>query len=432
MKRWMLWVGGLVLAAAIAAPWAVGILTEQQWGEATREVNAAQPFLDFTTGHYQRHLFSSELEGQVDLRDPETGAILQIHFRGTVHHGVTGSRLELHPVAGDTAALATLFPDKQPSIVIETHLWGAAEVNVSVPAIELTDKTTGATVSMAASHGRVQTSDAGDHLEMSLRWPGMQVQAPDGRLSVSDLRIDESLDRLQGEVWTGGGHLGLARVTVAPSGRMPIALTNLTLESNVSADPTGERLNSQATVSVEKLAMGDEVSGPYQVAFAVRNASVAAWNELTATLRQIQQEALSATMNPGSGSTAGVNQQQTLQALAGAVRQFVAAGVAIGIPSLTASTPKGRIEGRIMLQHPTLPVAKRDELMLIMQRLTGSANLTVPAGLVASNAPLMNRLRLLLKQGLVTRKGDSFLFSATLKDLALTINGKEIPLPPLI
>ncbi len=430
MKRWMLWVGGFVLAAAVAAPWVVGILTERQWGEATREVNAAQPFLDFSTGHYQRHLFSADLGGQVNLRDPETGTVQKLQFRGTVHHGVTGSRVELHPVSDDNTALATLFPDRQPSIVIETHLWGDAEVNISVPAIELTDKHSGAVISIAGSHARVQTSDAGGQLSMSLNWPGMTVKAPGSRFSVDGIRFDETMTRLHGDVWTGGGHLGLARVVVAPEGHEPVALTNLAIDSNVSADQAGERLDSQATLSVDQLAMAGKTSGPYRMEFALRDVSVAAWQELKATLHQIQKNTLSAAAGPGS--TAAARQQQALQALAGALRRFAAAGVAIGIPSLTAATPNGRVEGSLMLTHPTLPVAKQDESMLIMQRLTGTASLTVPVSLVASNPTLMDRFRSLLKQGLVTREGGEVHFNATLKDLALTINGKEIPLPPLI
>lgn len=430
MRRWMLWVGGLVLTAAVAAPWAVGILTEQQWGEATREVNAAQPFLDFSTGHYQRHLFSAELTGRINLRDPQTGTVQQIHFRGTVHHGVTGSRLELHPSSDAANGLATLFPGRQPSIVIETHLWGAADVTVSVPAIELADDNTGASISIAASHARVRTSDTGDHLEVNLRWPGLKIQAPDGRLTVSDMRFDETMDRLQGDIWTGDGHLGLGKVTVAPKGHEPVELTNLAIDSSASADPAGERLDSRATVSVEHVVAGGEASGPYRLEFAVRNASISALNTLAASLRKIQQSALYAAADPAL--TAGERKQQALQALAGAVRQFAAAGVALGIPELTAATPEGRIEGSIMLRHPALPVAKRDELLLVMQRLTGTASLTVPVSLVAANAAIRERLGVLVKQGLVIRKGDSYQFNATLKDLALDINGKAIPLPPLI
>lgn len=432
MKRWMLWVGGLVLAAAIATPWAVGILTEQQWGEATREVNAAQPFLDFSTGHYQRHLFSAELEGRINLRDPQTGTVQKVHFKGTVHHGVTGSRLELHPVPDDAGTLATLFPHAQPSIVIETHLWGTADVTVSVPAIELDDQETGVAMSIAASQASVHTSNAGDRLDMNLHWPGLTVQAPTGQLAVSDIRFKESISRLQGDVWTGGGHLGVASVSVEPQGHQPVALTDLAVDSSVGAKQAGERLDSKTTLSVARVTAAGSSSGPYRMEFAIRNASVAAWNDLKTTMRTIQKQALAAATRPDSAETASARQQQAMNAIAGAVRRFAAAGVTLGIPSLTANTPKGLVEGSVMLQHPALPVAKRDDIMLVMQRLTGDARLTVPASLVASNPSVMSKLSTLIRQGLVTRQGDSFLFKATLKDLALEVNGKEIPLPPLI
>lgn len=416
-----------MLLMGIAAPWAVGILTEQQWGEATREVNAAQPFLAFSTAHYQRHFFSADVEGRINLRDPETGEIRQLPYRGTVDHGVTGSRLTLHPEKGETA-ISGLFPDEQPTIVITTHVWGAAEVSFSVPAIELKDANTGASVAIAASHGQFRVSDIGDHLAMSLDWPGMQIQAPNGKVEVSGIHFSESMTRLQGEVWTGSGHLGLAQVRVAPSDHAPMALTNLKIDSSVSADQSGERLDSRLTLSAEQLTAGDEVSGPFHLEFAVRNASVSAWNQLVATVHTLQ----AAPTDTGSATSPVEQRRQALQALSGALRQFAAAGVALGVPSLTLTTPEGVVNGRLMLRHPELPVAKQGELMLIMQRLTGTASLTIPAGLVASRATLMDQLGPLLQRGLVTRKGDEFRFSATLKDLELNINGKQIPLPPLI
>ena len=46
--------GAAVLAVAGAMPWLVGYVTEQQWQQATAEVNRSQSFVRMETGQYRR------------------------------------------------------------------------------------------------------------------------------------------------------------------------------------------------------------------------------------------------------------------------------------------------------------------------------------------------------------------------------------------
>jgi uncharacterized protein YdgA (DUF945 family) len=97
--KWMI-AGAGVLAVAGGLPWIVGYVTEQQWQQATEEVNSAQPFLRMETENYQRGILSARFNGSVNLTNPETGETQQFAYRATVSHGVTGSLMDFEPEGG--------------------------------------------------------------------------------------------------------------------------------------------------------------------------------------------------------------------------------------------------------------------------------------------------------------------------------------------
>ena len=87
--KWMI-AGAGVLAVAGGLPWVVGYVTEQQWHQATAEVNDAQPFLRMETDNYERGILGARFRGSVNLINPETGESQKLAYRANVTHGVTG------------------------------------------------------------------------------------------------------------------------------------------------------------------------------------------------------------------------------------------------------------------------------------------------------------------------------------------------------
>ena len=70
--------GAVLLVGAGAAPWGVGYVTEQQWQQATDEMNTAQPFVRVSTDDYQRGILGAETSGTLTMVDPATGDSRQI------------------------------------------------------------------------------------------------------------------------------------------------------------------------------------------------------------------------------------------------------------------------------------------------------------------------------------------------------------------
>ncbi|WP_269079125.1 DUF945 family protein [Marinobacter similis] len=108
-KKWII-TGVAVLAVAGAMPWVVGFVTEQQWQQATEEMNRAQSFLKMETGAYRRGVLGSELTGALVVQNPETGESHQVEYRANVTHGVTGSLLDFEPVDAGRRKDVTGFP----------------------------------------------------------------------------------------------------------------------------------------------------------------------------------------------------------------------------------------------------------------------------------------------------------------------------------
>ncbi|MEC7378090.1 MAG: DUF945 family protein, partial [Pseudomonadota bacterium] len=122
--KWMI-AGAGVLVVAGALPWGVGYVTQQQWQQATQEVNNSQPFVRLETGEYQRGILGSEVMGTVSLTNPDTGESRRFDFQADVTHGVTGSLMDFEPLGGWSAKGAGWFPDQEPKLTLETRLWGS-------------------------------------------------------------------------------------------------------------------------------------------------------------------------------------------------------------------------------------------------------------------------------------------------------------------
>ncbi|MDX1598347.1 MAG: DUF945 domain-containing protein, partial [Marinobacter sp.] len=85
----------------------------------------------------------------------------------------------------------------------------------------------------------------------------------------------------------------------------------------------------------------------------------------------------------------------------------------------------------LMVGHPTLSDQERSQMLMVMQRLTGHMELSLPLALAENHPDLMMQLAPLIKGGMMTRNGDRLAMSAQLKDLSVNVNGTVIPLPPL-
>ena len=426
--KWMI-AGAGVLAVAGGLPWVVGYATEQQWHQATAEVNDAQPFLRMETDNYERGILGARFRGSVNLINPETGESQKLAYRANVTHGVTGSLMDFQPEDGWAAGDTDWFSGEEPKLTLETRLWGTAVLELEAPQMTLTDPDTGETLASSGGLARIEVSEAGSQADALMVWPGVTLSGPDLDIQVSDFRLEQTMSHLTGEVWTGSGEIAVESVAVTPAAEAPFMLQGISVLSSSEPVNDGERLDSRMTFEVAGVSTADERYGPQRLVFALSGLDVAAWSNLTESLSSMQ--ALAITQASG-GPQQFEQQMAAMQQVNAAVRDLAAAGFSVGFPELTVTTPEGVIEGSARIAHPELTADQKAEMLMVMQQLTGKMDLSLPVALAEEYPEFRLQLAPLIKQGLLVEQGDSLVLDASMKDLVLDVNGVEIPLPPLL
>ena len=426
--KWMI-AGAGVLVVAGGLPWVVGYVTEQQWQQATAEVNSAQPFLKLETEAYHRGLLGSEVSGSVSLLNPETGEAKRVAFRADVTHGVTGSLMDFEPADGWSAPGMDWFAEEDPRLTLETRLWGTATLELEVPGMSVTDAGTGESLTSSGGLARIEISDAGTSAEALVVWPALRWSGPEVDVRVSDFRMEQTMNHLSGEVWTGSGEVGVESVSVTPDQEQAVALNGISVQSSSEAVSNGERLDSRVAFEVADIAFSDEAYGPQRLVFALQGLEVAAWSALTESLSAMQ--ALAVTQASG-GQAQFEKQMAAVEQMNTAVRNLAAAGFSVGFPELFVTTPEGPVTGSAQISHPELTADQKAEMLMVMQRLAGEMNVSLPLALAEKYPELQLQLAPLIKQGLLVQEGDRLVLEAQMKDLVVDVNGVEIPLPPLL
>jgi len=426
--KWMI-AGAGVLAVAGGLPWVVGYVTEQQWQQATAEVNKAQPFLRMETDNYERGILGAEFSGSVNLRNPETGESQRLAYRANVTHGVTGSLMDFQPESGWSSGDRDWFSGEEPRLTLETRLWGTAVLELEAPQMSVTDADTGETLASSGGLARIEISGAGSQADALMVWPAVTLAGPDLDIRVSDFRLEQTMSHLTGEVWTGSGEIVVGSVAVTPPQETPFVLQDISVRSSSEPVDGGKRLDSRMAFEVADVSTADNRYGPQRLVFALSGLDVAAWSGLTESLSSLQALAIS---DASGGPEQFEQQMAAMQEVNTAVRDLAAAGFSVGFPELTVTTPEGVVEGSARISHPTLTADQKAEMLMVMQRLTGEMNLSLPLALAESHPELQLQLAPMIKQGLLVQDGERLVLNASMEDLLLDVNGVEIPLPPLL
>ncbi|ARM82695.1 DUF945 family protein [Marinobacter salarius] len=427
-KQWMV-AGAAVLAVGVAAPWAVGYVTEQQWQRVTADVNQAQPLFKLQTRDYDRGYMGAEFAGTITIQDPDTGDEHSFDYQARVSHGVTGSLIDFTPPPELGAEVEKIFPDEKPRLTLETRLWGTAIAELSVPAVSVIDEETGESFDMSESFSRAEISGNGSQADILMLWPGAVIRGPDLRISIEDFRLEQTMEHLTGDVWLGGGDMSLARLEVAARGEPTLRFDDFSMSGETTTDDDGKSIDSEAVVTLEKVTADDESFGPHRMEMVLSGLDVQNWSDLTAAMTDMQAAALNTT---GGDSSAMMQQQmESMNRINQAMLGLAANGFSFGFPELSFATPYGPVNGEIMVQHPSLSDDEKDQMMMVMQQLTGNLDVSMPLALVEQHPELGMQVAPLIKQGMVVQEGDRLRIQGTLEDLALDINGNVIPLPPI-
>lgn len=422
--RWII-AGAAVLLVAGAMPWGIGYVTEMQWQQATRELNQSQPVLQVQTDAYRRGLLSAELEGELVVKHPETGERQRIPYQASVSHGVLGSLMDFEPAGGWNA---DWFPDKAPTLTLESRLWGTATLELTAPAMAIPNVEADATLRSSGGLVRVDIGNLGSEIDALMVWPALRLEGTGFDLNINDVHMEQSMTHLSGDLWTGKGELSVDTVAISQTDAPPITLAGLTVRSETEVTENDTRLDSSLSLDLDRLSIGDDAMGPHHLGFTFGNLDVASWSLLTDSLTELRMLALS-----GQTGAAHIEQQMAvMERVNTAIRNLAAAGFSAAMTSLRVMTPEGAVTGNAVIEHPQLTAREKTEMLMVMHRLTGHLNLSLPAALAEDYPDLRMQFAPLIKQGLLVQKGDELVMQAVMADLVLTVNDQPIPLPPLL
>ena len=425
MKKVWIIAGGVVLVAAVSAPWAVGKLTEQHWQSATEQFNASQPYFVMETETYERGYLGSEARGQLFAVDPDTGERYPVGWTGDISHGVTSSTIDFDFDFADDAGMEAVFPDEKPTVTVTTSAWGSSLVELNVPAIDYTDDSSGESLNVSASYATLNISEDGETLDARMQLPGLVLRGPDVRVSMENLNLDQHASLLTGKLWTGEATVTLDKVSVTSRDEPELVLEKLEMVSNSDADSAGEKFGLATTLTLDKVHYGDESQGPHTFRFGLSDVSVAAWNDMLEAVNQLQAMAVSGSDNP---QQAFEQQMQATMALTGSIEAMMADGLSTSA-ELDLSSPDGPVTGRLVISHPEQADGEPVPLMMIARTIEGEMSVRLPRALADRYPELGEELMPLLIQGVLVEEGDFYVMEASLNNMMVNLNGNEMPLP---
>jgi len=428
LNKWMI-AGAAILVFAGVAPWGVGYVTEQQWLQATEEVNSTQPFVRMETDQYQRGVMGSEASGSLTIVDPKTGDSHRIDFQFTVSHGVTGSLLDFRPSQGWQPEGADWFQDAEPSLTLETRLWGSATVEFQAPPMALEHPDGAESVRTSGGLARIDIGSMGEQADILMVWPELVLSGPRMNVKVEGFHLEQSMSWLVGGIWTGSGAMTLDSIALEGAAVPAVLVEGVALNSGSEATDGEEKLDSNVVLELESVQFGDKAYGPHRLEVAIEGVDVAGWNDFSSAMTDMQMMAVTGGADPRA---AFEQQMAVMQRFNDSIRGLAAAGFSVGIRELSLETTEGKVRGSLDISHPELSEEERENMLMVMQQLTGTLDFSMPLALAETYPVVQMQVSPLIKQGLLVREGDQLVMNGRMEDLVLDVNGVQIPLPPLL
>ncbi|WP_372965204.1 DUF945 family protein [Marinobacter sp.] len=426
LNKWTI-AGTAILLVAGVAPWGVGYVTEQQWLQATEEINGAQPFVRMETNRYQRGILSAEATGTLTIFDPKTGDSHSLDFQVAISHGVVGSFLDFRPSQGWQSEGNTWFEGPDPALTLETRLWGSAALEFQAPPVVINSPDRAESFRASGGLARIDIGHLGERADILLVWPEMTMSGPDLDITAEDFHFEQSLSWLTADIWTGSGTMTLGALTLESPDEPSLLVKGISFDTSSVASNGDQTLSSEAVLEIETVRFAENAYGPHRIAVAVDGVDVASWNDFSSAMADMQTLALGTDLRPGYEQ-----QMAAMQRFNDAIRGLAGKGFSVGVRELNLNTPEGKVQGSLDISHPALSEEDRANMLMVMQQLVGTVDFSMPLALAENYPAVRMQVAPLIKQGLLVQEGDQLVMTGRMKDVALDINGLQIPLPPLL
>jgi len=276
---------------------------------------------------------------------------------------------------------------------------------------------------------KLDVGSMGEQADLLMVWPEVALIGPQADVIVRGLELEQEMAWLSGDVWTGSGSMKLDNVSLQSPETPPIVIDGMILTSSSEASNEGRDLDSEAALKLESVTVDGASYGPHRLSLFLNGLDVASWNTFSDTMTELQVLQLQDELD---SREVFQQQMQLMQQMTQSVQSMVGAGFSAGIRELNVSTAEGTIEGDLELAHPRLSDTERQQMLMVMQRLTGSLSFSLPVALAEQYPEIRMQVAPLVKQGFFVQEGDRLVMRGQLQDMVLNINDVALPLPPLM
>lgn len=418
----------LLIVLALVAPYVTGSIAESSWDDLNREFNSSVGGVAaLETVEYDRSYLGTSVLSRLTLFLPEVEEPVEVYLRSDISHGLLSARSEtrLDPERHD--AWLEYFDQGEPVLVSQVGLARTLDGTLSVPALTR-ELAQGGKLASQALEAQFVVSDDGNSVHLTLGWDGMVLEDAEKMLRVGAVSAAEDMSRLTDQIWVGDISFSIAEV----SGRLPegdsFALETLTLLGTTRESDQG-RLTNQIDFGIETITLDDEPFGDMRVAFLAEELDTEAMNAVLEAGNRLND----ADLPEGNGTNHAAEQLKLFGEVMTEVRNLVARGLTIAIPTFVMTTPEGPVELEFRFVHPQLEPDQREDMVSLLQHSKGGLDLKLPSALVENAPPEVGQqIYQLYQQGLIREENGQLLLNIELDQMTLNVNGQALRIPPLI
>ncbi|MCG8429473.1 MAG: YdgA family protein [Chromatiales bacterium] len=458
MKKILL--GALVLVAAILVglPGYLGSQVEQRYQAQVDQIKRAG--FKVLDQRYERGWFDAVAETRLGLLLPtELEAEMDEEVTFTIQSDIAHGPWLSAPFSGlaeiNTRILVddkSIFPEDYPAkINTLVAMDGSGETLIDFPKHMMEKEES--KIDFGGLQGTVQFDSTFKEVDMQLTMPSVLISEDNAQgFAIQGVRIDTRSRPGSSGLALGGGAVVVDSMTVEVPEGGKFELAKLEIEA-ASSEQGEDKVSAGATYRFQLLDLEGQQYGPAEMQITVDNLPTSVLLEIQKGMEEIQ------------ANQSSIEQQQMamMTMLFSSGPEFIASDPKLSINKLYLKTPEGEVKGDFSLQSVGLEWKDISNPAVIMERLQGAAQLTVPRAYldkillermtnelrtqellaleqgaepqdqasIEEQAKMLANMQIdmMLGQGFLQQQDGMISASAKLDGGQLTVNGKAIPLP---
>lgn len=428
MKKLALAGVALLIVLAAVAPLVTGAITESSWDDLNAEFNkSGEGLATLETLEYDRGYLGTDILSRMTLTIPELESPLELHLRTVVSHGLWEARTETRLDPEHHADWLARFGDNPPALLADVAANGNVDGSLSIPALVEALPQGGQLSSQPALLAFRLTDDA-NQAEVNLTWGGAEFDDGQNRFSIENLSLEEELSRLIGDLWVGDVRFSIEALSARSGDGGSLDLSGVSLAGGTHEVENG-RLQNKMDFNIGQIDVDEQPFGDMQMAFVADDFDIEATNAVLIAGDRLS----NASVDGGTESELAVEQLRLFGEFMSALRNLMAKGLTLGIPSLLVNTPEGAVTLQFSFGQPVLDEGQRESMMSLFQYSQGGLSLKLPSALLDKTPEqFQQQIFQLYQQGLIQETNGELLLDIELDKMTLDINGHRIQIPPLI